>query len=70
MEKTLRDELAMSLDAKFFPTLENEAAIKLFSEHYGLEYDFNDPIKMLDFGLKYQAIIRYQYADAMLLYRE
>lgn len=70
MEKTLRDELAMSLEASAIPELKNNTAIKLIAEHYGLDYDLNDPIKMIDFTLKYQAIIRYQYADAMLLYRE
>ena len=71
MEKTkiLRDELAMSLDASYIPTINSEKHIKLIADAYGLEYDVNDPVKMIVFGLKYQAIIRYEYAGAMLATR-
>jgi hypothetical protein len=68
-EKTLRDELAMSLDASFIPTFNSETAIKHIAGAYGLEYDMNDPVKMIDFALKFQAIVRYEYADAMLAVR-
>lgn len=69
MEKTLRDELAMSLDSSTIPVLQNETAIKLVAEKMGLEYNMNDPLKMIEFALKYQSIIRYQYADEMLMVR-
>jgi hypothetical protein len=44
MEKTLRDELAMSLEPSLIPTLENEATLKLVAEKIGLEYDLKRPI--------------------------
>jgi hypothetical protein len=69
MNKTLRDELATSLDATLVPTLNNEEAIKIFAREFGLEYDRNDMIKMIQFSFKYQAIMRYKYADEMLLAR-
>ena len=69
MEKTLRDELAMSLEPSLIPTLQNEAAIKLVAEKLGLEYDLNDPLKMIEFAFKYQSIMRYQFADEMLKVR-
>lgn len=69
MEKTLRDELAMSLDASMIPVLENEVTIRLVAQKLGLEVDLKDPLKMIDFAFKYQAIMRYQYADEMLKVR-
>ena len=68
-KKTLRDELAMSLDASFIPQFNGETAIKHIADAYGLEYDMNDPVKMVEFALKLQAIVRYEYADAMLAVR-
>ena len=67
--KTLRDELAMSLDNTFIPKFSSEINTKIVADAYGLEIDANDPVKMIDFALKYQAIIRYKYADAMLAAR-
>ena len=68
-EKTLRDELAMSLDISSIPKFTMEINMKLIADAYGLEFDANDPVKMIEFSLKYQAIIRYEYADAMLAVR-
>lgn len=69
MEKTLRDELAMSLDSSLIPILENESAIEFIAEKLGLEYDLDDPLKMIEFVFRYQSIMRYKYADEMLLVR-
>ena len=69
MEKTLRDELAMSLEPSLIPTFQSEATIKLVAEKFGLEYDLNDPLKMIDFSFKYQSIMRYKFADEMLKVR-
>lgn len=69
MEKTLRDELAMSLDSAMIPTLENEEAIRLVSEKLGLEVDLRDPLSMIVFSFKFQAKMRYQFADEMLKVR-
>ena len=65
-QKTLRDELAMSLDPSLIPTLKNETVIKLVADKLGLEYDLEDPLKMIEFAFKYQSIMRYQFADEML----
>lgn len=67
--KTLRDELAMSLDSSFIPKITAENTIKHIADAYGLEYDMNDPVKMIEFALKFQAIIRYEFADEMLAVR-
>ena len=41
MEKTLRDELAMSLEPSLIPTLQDEATIKLVAEKLGLETELS-----------------------------
>lgn len=64
--KTLRDEIALSLDKSLIPTLENEATIKYVADKLGIEVDTNDIISMIDFSYKYQSIMRYKYADEML----
>jgi len=66
MKKTLRDELAMSLEPLLIPTLQNETTIKVVAAKLGLDYDLQDPLKMIDFEFKYQSIMRYQFADEML----
>ena len=66
MEKTLRDELAMSLDSSLIPTLKSEETIALVSSKLGIEFDSSDPLKMIEWSFKYQSIMRYQYADEML----
>lgn len=69
MEKTLRDELAMSLDESMIPILKNEEAIKIVAEKLGIEVDFQDLMSTLEFSFKYQAIMRYKFADEMLKVR-
>lgn len=59
----------MSLDASLIPTLNNEETLREVAERMGIELDLEDPLSLIEFSLKYQAIIRYQYADAMLAVR-
>lgn len=67
--KTLRDEIAMSMSVDVVPTLKNDKAIELIAHKFGIEWNDNDPIIQIKFQLKYEAIIRYMYADAMLSVR-
>ncbi len=69
MEKTLRDELAMSLDVSAIPVMNDKETAQIVADKYSIELDFSDPIKMIDFSFKFQAIMRYQYADEMLKIR-
>lgn len=64
-EVTLRDTLAMSMPFEAIPKMGRSEA-KLIASKYGLEYDEHDPISQIKFTLEYQAIIRYEYADAMM----
>lgn len=64
-ELTLRDKLAMSMEADTLPEIQGEAMINLLAEKFGLEWS-NDPLKQIEFAFAFQAIMRYQYADAML----
>ena len=64
-ELTLRDKLAMSMEADTLPEIKNRDTLNLVAEKLGLEWS-DDPIKQIEFAFGYQAIMRYQYADAML----
>jgi hypothetical protein len=64
-EKTLRDEIAMSMPSEMIPTINDEETTRLISEKYGLEWS-DDPVMQIEWAMKYQAIIRYKFADAML----
>lgn len=67
-EKTLRDEIAMSMTEGTLPTITDKETMALLNEQYGLEWS-NDPIVQIKWSMKYQAIVRYMYADAMLAAR-
>lgn len=67
-DKKLRDEFAMSMTNDSLPIIKDEDTLKLISEKYGLEWS-DDPIKQIEWSLKYQAAMRYKYADAMLAAR-
>lgn len=67
-ELTLRDKLAMSLEFNSLPEIKNQETINYIAEKFGLEWS-DDPIKQIEFAFAYQAIMRYQYADAMLKVR-
>lgn len=69
MEKTLRDEIAMSLDVSAIPVMNDKETAQIIADKYSIELDFSDPIKMIDFSFRFQAIMRYQYADEMLKVR-
>ena len=60
-EKTLRDEIAMSLESPAIPMPKDPEGMRS-----GIEVDFNDTLKSIELGLKYQAVMRYRYADIML----
>lgn len=62
---TLRDKLAMSMDVKTLPEIKSQETIEYLEEKFGLEWS-NDPVKQIEFAFDYEAIMRYQYADAML----
>jgi len=67
-ELTLRDKIAMSMDRDTLPEITNERAINYIAEKLGLEWS-DDPLKQIEFAFQYEAIMRYQYADAMLKVR-
>jgi hypothetical protein len=67
-EKTLRDEIAMSMRDTTLPTINDEKTMALINEKYGLEWS-DDPLVQIEWAMKYQAIVRYMFADAMLAVR-
>ncbi len=64
-ELTLRDKLALSMPKDALPELTNQETINYIADKLGLEWS-DDPMKQIDFAFKYQAIMRYQYADALI----
>lgn len=64
-ELTLRDKLAMSMEADTLPEIKDQDTLNLVADKLGLEWS-DDPLKQIEFAFAYQAIMRYQYADAML----
>ena len=66
---TLRDKLALSMPKDALPKLDNKETINYISEKLGLEWS-DEPMKQIYFAFKYQAIIRYQYADALIEVRD
>ena len=66
MEKTLSDEIAMTMPLEVITSFENKEAIIEFATAHDISLDFDDIISMIDFGMAYQGIIRYKYADQMI----
>jgi hypothetical protein len=64
--KDLRDELAMSLESDFIPTIESPEAIPEIAELINVQVDLDDFVSLIEFTAAYQAWYRYKYADAML----
>lgn len=64
-ELTLRDKLAISMEAISLPELQNIETINHVAKKLGLEFS-SEPIEQIEFAFAYQAIMRYKYADAML----
>lgn len=70
IEKTFRDELAMSLDASLIPKITSETVMVNIAKKYNINLDLEDEISLIEFSLKYQCIIRYKFADTMLEVRK
>lgn len=68
-EKTLRDELAMSLEHEAIPTFTGMDGVREAEKSFGIEYG-DTTESQIDFALKYASRIRYRYADFMLAERE
>lgn len=66
MEKTLRDELAMSMPMDAMPKIQDVKILLEIAEKIGTSVNPQDDLSLLNFTLKYQAWFRYNYADAML----
>jgi len=64
-ETKLRDRLAMSFSQASLPTLENEEALDYMEKELGLEFS-EDPMNQIYFAFKYEAFMRYKYADIMM----
>ena len=71
MEKTLRDELAMSLPFDAIPTATNQNGANDLSDALGIyRVNLSGPmIAKVEWTIKMQAAFRYAYADAMLAAR-
>lgn len=65
-KKTLRDELAMSMPADSLPKLSDTRLIPEINERFGIDVDIKHESDLIIWHLKFVAIIRYIYADAML----
>lgn len=68
MDKGLRDELAMSMPHETIPQM---GSMQAMAEFMGVQGDVSKftPQQIIDLSMRYQAKIRYEYADAMLLAR-
>jgi len=64
-ELTLRDKLAMSMEINTLPEIKDQDTLNFVAEELGFEWS-DDPLKQIEFAFNYQAIMRYQYADAMI----
>lgn len=70
-DKTLRDEIAMSMAADHIPTVSGQAGMEELSKALGIKPidDLSNVGKALDWTLRMQAAVRYAYADAMMAQR-
>ena len=66
MKKTLRDEIAMSMNNESIPTIKDQETMIKVAKLYNINFDFEDELSMLDFAVQYESTIRYKYADAMI----
>lgn len=62
---TLRDNIAMSLDKELLPDLKSNDAIAEVAEWMGIKFP-EDPVGQIKWAMKYQAKMRYLYADEIL----
>lgn len=65
-EKTLRDEIAMTVPLQAIPGPPNEEAMVELCKSMGIDFDPKDIDKAIAGSMKYQVIMRYRYADMML----
>tara|TARA_R110002074_G_scaffold395660_1_gene584312 strand:- start:4196 stop:4441 length:246 start_codon:yes stop_codon:yes gene_type:complete len=65
-EKTLRDEIAMTVPLQAIPGPPSEEAMVELCKSMGIEFDPKDIEKAIAGSMKYQVIMRYRYADMML----
>jgi len=68
-ELTLRDRLAMSFNNESLPTIKNQDGLDYITKELGLEFS-EDPMYQIEFAFKYEALMRYKYADIMIEVRE
>ena len=65
-DKTLRDEIAMTVPLQAIPGPPSEEAMVELCKSMGIEFDPKDIEKAIAGSMKYQVIMRYRYADLML----
>ena len=63
--KVFRDEIAISMPWETIPELDPHTMLDVY-KRLSIPYDLSNPLSMIEAQLKYQAIIRYLYADEML----
>ncbi len=69
-EKTLRDEIAMTVPLQAIPGPPNEEAMVELCKSMKIDFDPKDIEKAIAGSMKYQVIMRYRYADMMLEQRK
>ena len=69
-EKTLRDEIAMSIPIQAIPGPPNEESMVDMCKSMGIDFDPKDVEKAVNASMEYQVVMRYRYADMMLKHRK
>ena len=62
---TLRDKFALSMPKEALPKLDDQQIINYIADKLGLQWS-DEPMAQIGFAFKYEAIMRYQYADALI----
>ncbi len=65
-DKTLRDEIAMTVPLQAIPVPPNEEAMVELCKSMGIDFDPKDINKAIEGSLRYQVAMRYKFADMML----
>lgn len=65
-EKTLRDEIAITIPLQALPGPPNEEAMVELCKSMGIDFDPKDINKAIEGSLRYQVAMRYKFADMML----
>lgn len=66
---TIRDQFAISMNHKSIPTIESAEGVKEICELFNLEIG-EDVDSQITFAARYEAAVRYRYADEMMKARE